>query len=274
MLIDSHCHIYMKDYDADRAAVLDRCRAEGLRAVVVIGAGSEERSNAEALKLAREHDFIWATVGVHPHDARVCTDETYKRCAEWVEENPKVVAVGETGLDFHYDLSSREVQETVFRRFIGLARELKKPLVIHDREAHELCLNILREEHAEEIGGIYHCFSGDVGYPRGGLALGFYIGMGGGVPFKKAPELQETARLIPLDRIVLETDAPYLAPIPHRGRRCEPWMIKLAAAKIAELRGIAVEEVVEATGLAACRVYGLDPAALPPAPTIAIIPNG
>ncbi len=256
MLIDSHAHLYMR-FDHDLPEVVQRCREENLRAIVVIGAGEKIQSNLDALRLAEEYDFIRATVAVHPHDAALCNEEVYDQCASWAEKHPEVVAIGETGLDFHYNLSPPDDQRKAFRRFIGMARDLHLPLVIHDREAHEECLTILKEEHAEEVGGIVHCFSGDVRFARQVIDLGFSIGMGGVVTFKNAKDLQEVAKEIDLEQMVLETDCPFLAPVPHRGKRNEPWMIRYVAAKIAQLRDCPLEEVIEATGANSNRIYRL-----------------
>ena len=259
MLIDSHAHLYMK-FDKDLPDVLRRCREENLKAIVVIGSGEKVRSNLDALQLAEEHDFLYATVAIHPHDASLCTQETLKQCADWTKTHSKVVAIGETGLDFHYNFSHPDDQRRAFRQFIGLARELRLPLVIHDREAHDECLKIMKEERAHEVGGIVHCFSGDVRFARQVIDEGFALGIGGVVTFKNAKELQQVATEIELEHILLETDCPFLAPIPHRGKRNEPWMIRYVAAKIAQLKDCPLEEVISITGENSNRIYklGLD----------------
>ncbi len=257
MLIDSHTHLSDRQFNGDREEVIARCRAEGMRAIVEIGALSKESGNEPAIRLAENNDFIFATVGVHPHDADICTDATFERVLNWAISSEKVVAIGETGLDYHYNFSTPDNQRYAYRRFIDIARALKKPLVIHDREAHEESLQILLEEKGHEVGGVYHCFSGDWKFARKVLDAGFYLAFGGVVTFRNAADLHEVARRAPLDRMVLETDAPYLAPIPHRGKRNEPWMTKFTAARIAELRGVAVEKIIQATGENSVKLYNL-----------------
>lgn len=257
MLIDTHCHINMHRFNEDREQLIQTCLDKELSGMVVIGAGDDEKLNEPALELARAYDFIWATVGVHPHDAKVCTEATFERCAAWAEAEPKVVGIGETGLDFFYDHSDREIQQDVFRRFVGLARAVKLPLVIHDRDAHEQTLAILTQEKARDVGGVVHCFSGDLEFAKQVVDLGFFLGITGIVTFRKADDLQQVAREISLAHLVVETDAPYLAPIPYRGKRNEPWMVRYVAEKIAELRGIGVDEVIEATVRNTERLFGV-----------------
>jgi len=262
-LFDTHCHLEASRYDGDLEGVLARARAAGVTRLCAIGlvdADTPDTSGPDAMvALAHAHpDWIVATVGLHPHDARVCTDALVD-ALEQRARDPKVVAVGEVGLDFHYDHSARDTQREVFRRFIALARRMKKPLTIHTREAPAETLAILREESAREVGGIIHCFSEDADFARAALDLGFVSSFSGIVTFKSAQAVREAARVLPLDAILVETDAPYLAPVPHRGRRNEPALVVHTADAIAALRGIDADVVRAATTRNACRMFGITP---------------
>jgi TatD DNase family protein len=260
-LFDSHCHLDFESFTPEIEAVLDRARAVGVTRLVTIGSGRDLRSAAAAVDLAKRHaPFVHATVAVHPHDAKVLDDDAFTTLSE-LARDPLVVAIGETGLDYHYDHSPRDVQQIVFRRFIALAREVKKPIVIHTRNAPVDTLAILREEKANDVGGIIHCFSEDVPFARAALDLGFVASFSGIVTFKKATAIREAAARQPLDAILIETDAPYLAPVPYRGKPNEPSYIAHTAACIAELRSTDPRSVREATYENACRVFGL-PAAI------------
>lgn len=259
MLIDSHAHLDMKEFEGDRGQVLERARAYGIRAIVNVGYDLE--SSSRSVALAGDHAEVYAAVGLHPHGARRVGEETYRSLRRLAGAR-KVVALGEMGLDYYRDLSPREVQREVFRRQIRLARELKLPIIVHDRDAHGDILNIMREEGAGEVGGVMHCFSGNWSLARECLELGFYLSIAGPVTYPNNYKTQEVARLAPLDRLLIETDAPYLAPIPFRGRVNEPVYVKLVAEKIASLRGIGYHRVAEATAANACRLFGLN---LPPA---------
>ena len=209
------------------------------------------------IALAHAHpDTIVATVGLHPHDARVATDALLE-ALERLALDPSVVAVGEVGLDFHYDHSPRDVQREIFRRFVAVARRVKKPLTIHTREAPAETLAILREEGARDVGGIIHCFSEDADFAREALDLGFVASFSGIVTFKSAQAVREAARVQPLDALLVETDAPYLAPVPHRGKRNEPSFVVHTADAIAALRGIDADAVRAATTRNACRLFGI-----------------
>ena len=252
-VIDSHCHLDM-DFAADREAVLARARAAGVDAMVTIGASGAFEANHHAVALAAAHAPIHATVGVHPHEAASVDDDVVARIAALAAE-PKVVAIGETGLDYHYEHSPRPAQREAFARFIQLARRLGLPIVVHLREADDDAVAVLRAERGDEIGGVIHCFSGDAAGARRFLDLGFHISFSGIVTFKTADALREAARLVPADRLMIETDAPFLAPIPYRGRRNEPALVLQTAATLAEVRGESLAEVAQATSANTRRLF-------------------
>ncbi len=255
-LIDTHCHL---DYfEAEIDAVLERARAAGVARLVTIGCANSAESMDRALAIARRYDHVWATVGVHPHDASNASKPTLD-ALEALASDPKIVAVGETGLDFHYDHSPRDVQRQVFRDEIAIARRVKKPIVVHTRTAPEDTLAILREENARDVGGIIHCFSEDPAFAKAALDLGFVASFSGIATFPKATGVRDAAKTQPLDAILVETDAPYLAPIPHRGKRNEPAYVAFTCAEIARLRGVDPDALREATTRNACRVLGLPP---------------
>ena len=244
MLIDSHCHLDSEQFDADREAVIQRALEAGVTNMVAIGTGNGPPDLEAGIRLADRYEFFYATVGVHPHDASKPFDE--KHLADLVQ-HPKVVAVGEIGLDYHYDFSPREVQRAVFIRQMEIAAAAKKPIVIHTREAWDDTISVIREHWNSGLGGVMHCFSGGPSEAQQALDLGFYLSFGGIVTFPKATEIQEAARAAPIDRILVETDAPYLAPVPKRGRRNEPAYIVETVRKFAALRGVSFEEITEAT---------------------------
>jgi len=240
---DSHAHLTMEPFDADREAVIGRARDAGLLHVVTVS--SYLGDAARCADLASRHDFIHFTAGLHPHEASAWTAEVARSLRE-AARRPKGVAIGEIGLDYHYDRSPREAQRSVFREQIALARELGLPIVVHTREAWPDTLAILREEKAESIGGVFHCFSGGPEEARRCLDLGFYLSFAGPVTFKNAGAVAEAAAYAPLERILTETDAPFLTPHPHRGTRNEPARVVLVAGRVAALKGIAPEAVGEA----------------------------
>lgn len=242
-LIDSHCHLDGKQFDADREASIERALAAGVERMLAIGTGEGPPDLEAGLRMCDLHPRFLATVGVHPHDASKATPETWN-ALEKLLQHPKVVAIGEMGLDYHYDFSPRDVQQDVFRKQLTLASEANKPIVIHTREAWDDTIAVLRENWRGK--GIFHCFTGGPDQARQALDLGFHVSFGGVVTFPKAEALREAARLVPLDRLLIETDAPYLAPVPHRGKRNEPAFLPVTAAKLAEVRGIPVEELAEA----------------------------
>jgi TatD DNase family protein len=215
--------------------------------------------NYAALQLAERYDNVFATVGIHPHDASTVGDDTIAEIRA-LARAPKVVAVGETGLDYHYDNSPRPQQRAAFRRFVALARELALPLVVHLREADDDAAAILGEEQAHELGGVIHCFSGDAASARTFLDLGFHLSFSGVLTFPTAAPVREAARLVPADRLMVETDAPFLAPVPYRGRRNEPALVAQTAAALAEIRGQSLEEIAHRTHANTTRLFRLAPA--------------
>ena len=255
-LIDSHAHLDFDKFQDDFDGVLDRAREAGVVQIVTIGASDGFESNERAIAIAEAHPHIFATVGIHPHDASVASDDIFARIRE-MADHPKVVAIGETGLDYHYNNSPPEVQRSVFRRFVQMAREVSMPIVIHTRDAEEDTVQILREEGASEVGGILHCFSGTRQLAEAGLELGFHVSLSGIVTFKKAKEIQEVAMTVPLDRLMVETDAPFLAPVPRRGRRNEPAYVAHTLRFIAGLRDMDPVELSRITTENTRRVYNL-----------------
>ena len=253
-LIDSHCHLDEPRFADDCDAVVARAVAAGVTRMVTIGASDGVQSNYAALAVAERYASVWATVGVHPHDARLVSSAVLDELAR-LARHPKVVAIGETGLDYYYDNSPRSAQQEAFRHFVGVARRLGLPLVIHLRDAYDDALVILRDERAAEVGGVVHCFSGDRGVAAKFLDLGFDLSFSGIVTFKAADELRAVARLVPADRYMVETDAPFLAPVPHRGRRNEPAFLVHTAAAVAAARGVAVDTVATQAGATTARRF-------------------
>lgn len=252
-IIDTHCHLDLDDYDRDRPEVIRRARDEGLAGFINVGFNLP--SSSASIDLAQARADFWATVGVHPHEAGEVGPGTLARLRDLALKT-RVVAIGEIGLDFYRDLSPRPAQRDAFRRQLRLARELRKPVVIHDRDAHDEVLRILEEE-AAGLTVILHCFSGDVEMARTCLAAGYFLAIGGAVTFDKAKKTQEVAAFIPLNRLILETDAPYLSPEPFRGKRNEPARVAAVAAKVAEVRGESPAVIRAETTRTACRAFGL-----------------
>ncbi|MEM1024127.1 MAG: TatD family hydrolase [Myxococcota bacterium] len=253
---DSHAHLDGAAFDADREAVLDRAFAAGVTDLVLIGASDGFDSNPKTLEIAHTRDHLYATVGIHPHDATQ-VDRRVLDSIDTLAADPKVVAIGEMGLDYYYDNSPVEAQQEAFRAFIGLAKNHRKPIVIHTRDAEGDTLRILKEEGAQEVGGIIHCFSGTAALAKGALDLGFVISFSGILTFKKAEEIREVASWVPRDMALVETDCPYLAPVPFRGRRNEPAHVVHTAQKLADIWKAEVEEVMERTGENAARLFGV-----------------
>ena len=255
MLVDTHCHLDPQYFPAGADDVLARARAAGVGGFVVIGVGTDLEPARAAVALAKRiPERAGAAVGVHPHDAITLDDAAYDELAKLAAE-PEVVAVGEIGLDYHYDHSPRDVQRATFARLVGLARALKKTIVIHTRNAPADTLAILESEGARDVGGVIHCFSEDRPFAEKALDLGFDVSFSGIVTFKSSLAVQEVARWAPLDRILVETDSPYLAPVPMRGKPCEPAYVVHTARRVAELRGIAFEALAEATTANAQRAF-------------------
>jgi TatD DNase family protein len=256
-LVDSHAHLDFDDYAQDLDAVVARARAAGLARIVCVGLWRAPGSFGNALELAaRDPGFFSATVGVHPHECARVPEEDWAR-HDALARDPRIVAVGETGLDFHYDHSPRPLQEASFRRSLATARAAGKPVMVHVREADADCARILREEGVPGRGGVIHCFTGDAAAARAYLDLGLHISVAGVVTFKTAEPIREAVRIVPRDRLLVETDCPFLAPIPHRGKRNEPAFVVETARKVAEVWGTTVEEVALATTENARRVLGL-----------------
>jgi TatD DNase family protein len=243
-VIDSHCHIDLPDFDADRDEVVDRARAAGLAEMLIVGGVDETNGHRRALEVAARYGLP-ASAGVHPHEARVAVEATYDELCGMARD-ARIVAIGELGLDFHYDHSPRDVQREVFRRQIRLAREVGLPLIVHTREADGETAEILEEERAGEVGGVIHCFTGGLELASRALALGFHLSFSGIVAFARAETIQQVARECPEDRLLIETDAPFLAPPPHRGKRNEPAFVVEVARRIAALRGTSPEAVAQA----------------------------
>jgi TatD DNase family protein len=257
-LVDSHCHVAEPEFDPDRDAVLARAAANGVTTLVCVGATGPAAANAPAVALAGRAAplEIVATVGVHPHHASTADDAAFA-LLEGLALAPGVVAVGETGLDFHYDFSPRDAQRAAFARTIDLARRMVLPLVVHVREAHVEAAELLRAEGAAAVGGVIHCFTGDRDDARRYLDLGFHVSVAGIVTFKNADSLRTAVRTIPLDRLLIETDAPYLAPAPHRGRRNEPAWVRVVADTVAAVRSESFDTVASATAENARRLFRL-----------------
>ena len=252
-IFDSHAHYDSKQFDDDRAELLERLPAMGVGWVV--NAASDLESAQKCVRLSETFDYIYAAVGVHPHGADGWNDESEKILRE-LAKAPKVVAVGEIGLDYHYDFSPRDVQKEVFERQINIAKELSLPIIIHDREAHGDMYEILRKY--APLTGVMHCFSGSVELARETLSIGLHIGLGGAVTFKNARVPVEVAAMVPEDRLLIETDCPYMAPVPKRGSRCDSSMISITAQRIAEIRGCTAEDIIELTAKNASRLFSVD----------------
>ena len=246
-MIDSHCHLDSADFDEDRDAVIERAVAAGIEHMLAIGTGNGPPDLEAGLRLADKHPAFYATVGIHPHDAAKAGPVDFSRLSDLLS-HPKVLAVGEIGLDYHYDFSPREVQKSAFMEQMEIAAAAKKPIVIHTREAWDDTLALIEQHWTPHlIGGIMHCFSGGPEEARRALDLGFYLSFGGIVTFPKALAVQEAAKTTPRDRILIETDAPYLAPVPKRGKRNEPALMVHTARKLAELRGESYDDLCALT---------------------------
>ncbi|NJD37281.1 MAG: YchF/TatD family DNA exonuclease [Geobacter sp.] len=252
-IIDTHCHLYYDDFQPDWDQMLERAETAGVKGMVVVGA--DAASSQQAVAMAASHPTIFCTVGIHPHDAAGVTEATFIALEELARKTQKCVAIGEIGLDFFKNRSPREDQERVFRRFLQMARELDKPVVIHDRDAHAETLAMIRE--AGVTKGVMHCFSGDLPFARQCLDQGLYLSIPGTVTYPSNEQLREVVRNVPLERLLLETDCPYLSPVPHRGKRNEPSYTRITAEKVAELRGLSVEDVGRITTMNAGRLFGI-----------------
>jgi len=243
VLIDSHAHIYYHDYNNDFDEMLQRAADAGVGAILVVGTDIE--SSREAVALAEKYPQLYAAVGIHPHDAARVTDACYDIIRDLALASAKVVAIGEIGLDFYRDRSPRDEQERVFRAFLRLAAELGKPVIVHDRDAHGQVMACLKEEGA--TSGVLHCFSGDSAMAAEAIAMGFYISIPGTVTYPANEALRQVVRVTSIDSMLVETDCPYLTPVPHRGKRNEPAFVRLAAERVAEVKGLTLEDVARIT---------------------------
>ncbi|MCK6255114.1 TatD family hydrolase [Fictibacillus sp. KIGAM418] len=254
-MFDTHAHLNAIQFEEDLEEVIQRALDEGISHIVVVG--FDRPTIKGAIKLADTYDFIYAAVGWHPVDAVDMTPEDL----QWIEElaaHPKVVALGEMGLDYHWDTSPEDVQKDVFRQQIQLAKKVKLPIIIHNRDATQDVVDILKSEGAEEVGGIMHCYSGSLEVAKQCLDMNFYISFGGPVTFKNAKKPKEVAKEIPIDRLLIETDCPYLSPHPLRGKRNEPSYVKYVAEAIAELREMPLEDLVKKTSDNARQLFGIN----------------
>lgn len=255
MLFDTHAHLNAEQYNEDLEQVIERAKSEKVEKIVVVG--FDRPTITRAMELIEEYDFIYAAIGWHPVDAIDMTDEDLA----WIKDlsqHEKVVAIGEMGLDYYWDKSPKDVQKEVFRRQIALAKEVNLPIVIHNRDATEDVVTILKEEGAAEVGGIMHCFTGSLETAKACMEMNFYISFGGPVTFKNAKKPKEVVKEIPSDRLLIETDCPYLTPVPFRGKRNEPSYVKYIAEQIAELREISFEELAEMTTKNAKKVFRIN----------------
>jgi TatD DNase family protein len=248
-LIDSHCHIDGKAFDADRDEVVNRAAAAGVRAMLVVGTGNPHDGEvAQAVATAERYENVFASVGVHPHDAKLYDDRAEETLINLVKSSRKVIAWGEIGLDFYYDHSPREVQRDVFKRQIRTARRLELPIIIHSREADDETVGILSEECSYPgFKGIMHCFGGTAEMARALMDIGFLISFAGNITFKKADNLRDAARVVPLEKLLIETDCPFLTPIPFRGKRNEPAYVAETAKFLADFYGVEVERLANQT---------------------------
>ncbi len=254
MLFDTHAHYTDEAFDADRDAVIRAVHDSGVG--LVMNSSSDEKSSREAVALAEKYDFIYASVGWHPEDAAGFSERSLDLIREWVR-HPKVRAIGEIGLDYHYeDAAPRELQKEVLERQLQLALELKMPVVIHDREAHGDCMALVRSY--PELTGAFHCFSGSAEMAKELLDRGWYLGFTGVITFKNARKALEVLEMCPLDRILIETDCPYMAPVPHRGERNDSRLLPFMAAKVAELKGLTPDEAAHVTTENGKRFFGIE----------------
>jgi TatD DNase family protein len=256
MLIDSHCHLGMLDLSQDGGSLdgpITRATEAGVRHLVTVGI--DLPSSQQCIEIASQYPNVSATAGVHPSDVKgaVCSEEELLALAS----NAQVVAVGETGLDYYYNKDGYDSMQASFRRHVQVARQVKKPLIIHTREAQEETIRILTQEQADQVGGVMHCFTESIEMAEQAMALGFYVSFSGIVTFKNAKNVQEIARVVPLERMLVETDAPYLAPVPHRGKKNEPAYVRFVAEYLAQLKGVSYEELIDVTGKNCCDLFKL-----------------
>jgi len=254
-LFDSHCHLEDERFQEDRADVMARMQDAGVRRCIL--AGSDMDSSERIVQLTREHENVYGVVGVHPHEAKTWDDFCEAKITHWVQKEPRIVGVGEIGLDYYYDLSPREKQQEVFEKQLLLAYRLEKPVCFHIRDSHGDILTTLRKHRSTLPAGVIHCCSASLETAKEYLDMGFYISFAGPVTFKNANKLLDVAQYVPSDRILVETDSPYLAPVPMRGRRNEPAYVQYVAQRIAELRGVTAETLAQAAFDNTCRLFGI-----------------
>ncbi len=255
-IVDSHCHLDFEDFRGDLATVLESARRAGIIAMVCVGSGGDLATAERAVALAKQEADVFAAIGIHPHDAAKMTPEIWAGLEKLAQE-ARVVGIGETGLDYFYDHSPRPAQREVFEGFVRLARAAGKPLICHVRDAHEDAAQLLRAGELPAAGGVIHCFTGAVPDARRYLDLGLYLSFSGVLTFKKADELRKAAAYAPPDRILVETDAPYLAPVPHRGKRNEPAFVAATLEALAQVRGLGPASAAELTTANAFRLFNL-----------------
>lgn len=265
MLTDTHVHLDDPRYDSDRDAVIARAREAGVDTLITVSC--DLATSRAAVELAERYPFVYAAIGVHPHEVRQIGDGWYDELRR-LAQHPKVVAYGEIGLDYHYNYSPPKLQRERFREQILLARELRLPIIVHTRDAQADTIAILREEGAHDTGGVFHCFTGDARLAKEGLDLGFYLSISGVVTFRSAEDLREIVRTLPMERLLIETDCPYLTPVPYRGKRNEPAYVRLVADTIASLRNdgasLSAEDVGRLTAANARRLFKLPEASPTP----------
>lgn len=254
MYFDTHAHLDDEKFSPDRELVIQRAKEAGVGLIVNVGYDVEHARNTVAM--TKSYDFIYGSVGIHPHEAKELDDIGLEELYRLVKE-PKIVAVGEVGLDYYWDHSPHDVQKEVFRQMISFAKEVKKPLIIHDRDAHQDIFDILKAEGANEVGGVFHCYSGSWPLAREAIKMGFYISLAGPLTFNNAAKLHEVAKMVPLQYLLIETDCPYLAPIPYRGKRNEPAYVVKVAEKLAEIKGLPLEEVADKTTENGKRIFNI-----------------
>jgi TatD DNase family protein len=255
-VVDSHCHLDFEDFHEDLPSVLERARAAGIVAMVCVGSGGDLATAERAAALAAQEPDVFAAVGIHPHDAGKILPDFWP-ALEKLAKAPQVVGIGETGLDYFYDHSPRQVQREVFARFLALATSVNLPVICHVRDAHDDAVELLRAGPIPAAGGVLHCFSGHVDQARAYLDMGLHLSFSGVLTFKKAEDLRKAAAFAPTDRIMVETDAPYLAPVPHRGRRNEPAFVISTLETLAQVRGISLDQAAEVTTANAFRLFNL-----------------
>jgi TatD DNase family protein len=257
-IVDSHAHLEFPQFDKDRDAMLERTRAAGVETLLAIGSGTGPDRLSAAIPFAEQHDWIYATVGIHPHEAKLATEEHFERLDE-LANHPRVIAWGEMGLDYYYDHSPRDVQQRVFRRQLGQARTAKLPIVIHCRDAWADCLEMIEQDWTSSgLGGILHCFTGTLEDARRGLDMGFMVSFAGNVTYKKMQNLRDIAKAIPLDRLLTETDSPFLPPEGRRGKRNEPANVVEVARALGNVRDLPSEEIAAVTAANFRRFFRLD----------------